>query len=117
MYVSGFVIPVPEGNKETYRTMAADAAKKFKDLGATEIFEGWEEDIQDGQNTDFRQAVKAEPGEKIVFSWMTWPDKATADTAYAKMMEDGQMNPDEMPFDGRRMIWGGFSPIFTMGRE
>lgn len=117
MYVSGFVIPVPEGNKEAYRKQAADAAEMFKGYGAQEIFEGWEEDIQDGLSTDFRQAVKAEPGEKIVFSWMTWPDKATADACYAKMSEDGQMNPDEMPFDGRRMIWGGFSPIFTMGRD
>ena len=116
MYVSGFVIPVPEGNREAYRQMAAEAATMFRDAGALEIFEGWEEDIQDGQTTDFRKAVKAEPGEKIVFSWMTWPDKATADACYAKMMEDGAMNPDEMPFDGRRMIWGGFSPIFEMGR-
>ena len=117
MYVSGFVIPVPEGKKETYRKMAADAAEMFKDYGATEIFEGWEEDVQDGQQTDFRKAVQAEAGEKIVFSWMTWPDKATADEAYAKMTEDDRMNPADMPFDGRRMIWGGFSPIFTMGRD
>ena len=116
MYVSGFVIPVPEGNKEAYREMAAEAAELFREAGALELFEGWEEDIEDGKLTDFRLAVAAEPGEKIVFSWAVWPDKDTAHRCYAKMRE---MDPtsEETPFDGKRMIWGGFSPLFTMGRD
>lgn len=117
MYVSGFVIPVPEESKEAYRALAAETAGVFRDYGCTEIVEAWEEDVQDGQQTDFRKAVKAEPGEKIVFSWMVWPDKATADAGYAKMMGDGRLNPDDMPFDGRRLVWGGFSSIFTLGRD
>ena len=116
MYVSGFVIPVPEGRKEAYRAMAAEAATMFRQAGALEIFEGWEEDIEDGKLTDFRRAVAAESGEKIVFSWMVWPDKDTAHRCYAKMREDDAAF-DEMPFDPKRMIWGGFAPIFTMGRD
>jgi uncharacterized protein YbaA (DUF1428 family) len=115
MYISGFVIPVPEGKQEAYRQMAADMATMFSDAGATEIVEAWEEDIEDGKQTDFRRAVNAEAGEKIVFSWMIWPDKATADRCYERMREDQGM-PPEMPFDSKRMIWGGFLPIFTMGR-
>jgi uncharacterized protein YbaA (DUF1428 family) len=116
MYVSGFVIPVPEGNKAAYRTMAAEAWTMFADAGALEIFEGWEEDIEDGELTDFHRAVAAEPGEKIVFSWVSWPDKDTAHRCYAKMRE---MDPTsaETPFDAKRMIWGGFTPLFTMGRD
>lgn len=118
MYVQGFLIPVPEGKKEAYREMAAKAADKFAEYGVTEILEGWEEDVTDGKVTDFRMAVKAEPGEKIVFSWMVWPDKATCDAAHDKMMNDEFFeSAGEMPFDGMRMIWGGFSPLFTMGRN
>jgi uncharacterized protein YbaA (DUF1428 family) len=78
MYVSGFIAPVPEGNKEAYRKMSAEMANVFKDAGAAEVMEAWEEDIEDGKQTDMRMAVKAEPGEKIVFSWIVWPDKAAA---------------------------------------
>jgi len=118
MYVSGFLLAVPEDKKEAYRQMASDAAGFFQKYGAIEIMEAWEEDVRDGKHTDFRMAVKAEPGEKIVFSWVIWPDKATADAAETSMIDDPEMKmPDEMPFDGKRMIWGGFSPIFTMGRD
>ena len=118
MYVQGFLIPVPEGNKEAYRKVAEQAGEKFREYGVTEIMEAWEEDVSDGKVTDFRRATQAKDGEKIVFSWMIWPDKATCDAAAEKMQEDPffteQMS--EMPFDGMRMIWGGFSPLFTMGR-
>lgn len=118
MYVSGFLLAVPEDKKEAYRKMAEDASAFFKKHGATEIVEAWEEDVRDGKQTDFRMAVKAEPNEKIVFSWIIWPDKATSDEAEKNMHDDPDMNmPEEMPFDGKRMIWGGFSPIFTMGRD
>ena len=116
MYVSGFVAPVPEGNKEAYRKMAADMAAVFQEAGAVEIMEAWEEDIEDGKQTDMRMAVKAQAGEKIVFSWIVWPDKAASDRCFQQMRDNPGPAP-EMPFDGKRMIWGGFSPIFTMGRD
>ncbi|MEZ5744206.1 MAG: DUF1428 domain-containing protein [Sphingomonadaceae bacterium] len=118
MYVQGFVIPVPDGRKEDYRKMAAEATDIFADYGCVEIVETWEDNVQDGKHTDFRTAVKAEPGEKIVFSWMVWPDKATCEAAHGKMMNDERMAmpPEDMPFCGKRMIFGGFEPIFTYGR-
>lgn len=119
MYVQGFVIPVPEGNKQAYTELAEKAASLFTGYGATEIVEAWEEDVADGEHTDFRKAVKAEEGEKIVFSWIIWPDRATCDAAAQKMGEDPEMENafGEMPFDGKRMFWGGFSPVFTQGRD
>ena len=116
MYVNGFIIPVPEGKKDAYREMAEQYWPFAKANGALEHVEAWEADISDGKVTDFRRAVKAEPGEKIVFSWMTWPDKDTAHRCYAKMRED-DASFEQMPFDPKRMIWGGFTPLFTMGRE
>jgi uncharacterized protein YbaA (DUF1428 family) len=112
MYVNGFVAPVPKDNKDAY----IDVARKFwplaKEFGALSQTECWEADVRDGHTTDFRRAVKAEEGEKIVFAWVVWPDKATADAAEKKMMEDPRMEDfGEMPFDGKRMIFGGFEPI------
>ncbi|MBB3033223.1 DUF1428 domain-containing protein [Alteriqipengyuania lutimaris] len=112
MYVNGFVLAVPKGNKQAY----IDVAKKFwplaREFGALSQIECWEADVQDGHTTDFRRATKAEVGEKIVFSWVTWPDQATAKAAEKKMMEDPRMAEfGEMPFDGKRMIFGGFDPI------
>ena len=119
MYVQGFLIAVPEANKEAYREQAQKAGAKFREYGVTEIVETWEEDVADGKVTDFRMATKAEPGEKIVFSWMIWPDKATADAAHSKMENDSFWEEEmgEMAFDGMRMMWGGFTPIYTMGRD
>lgn len=118
MYVQGFLIPVPEGEKDAYLAMAKTAADKFREYGVTEIVETWEDNVTDGKLTDFRRAVKAEANEKIVFSWMIWPDKATCDAAEAKMESDPFWSDmSDMPFDGKRLIYGGFSPIFTMGRE
>ncbi len=119
MYVQGFLVPVPEGNKDAYRDMAERAAEKFHEYGVTEIVEAWEEDVSDGKVTDFRQAVKAEPGEKIVFSWMIWPDKSTCEAASARMQDDPfwQNEDFKMVFDGMRMMWGGFSPILVSGRD
>lgn len=118
MYVQGFLIAVPEDKKAAYTELASKAAEKFAEYGVTEIVEAWEEDVSDGKVTDFRKATKAQAGEKIVFSWMIWPDKATCDGAHQKMQEDDFWSQDmEMPFDGMRMIWGGFAPVFTMGRD
>ncbi len=117
MYVQGFLIPVPADKQDAYRKMAEDASVVFREYGVTEIAECWEVDVADGHTTDFRRAVKAEPGEKIVFSWMVWPDKETCDAGHARMMEDKRWEGmGDMPFDGKRMIFGGFAPIMTMGR-
>ncbi len=112
-YIQGFVIPVPDAKKEAYREMAAKAAPIFKEYGAERIVECWGDAVPDGKVTDFRKAVQAESGETVVFSWIVWPDKATHDAAGPKMMADPRMVPDgPMPFDGKRLIYGGFVPIF-----
>lgn len=108
-YVDGFVIPVPHGNKEAYRKLAEKVAPVFKEYGALQIVECWGDDVPDGKVTDFKGAVKAEAGEAVVFSWILWPSKAVRDAANKKIMEDPRMHPDgDIPFDGKRMILGGF---------
>lgn len=117
-YISGFVIPVPTDRKEDYRQMACDAADMFKGYGAIEMMEAWGEDVRDGTITDFRRAVQARDDETVVFSWIVWPDRATADAAEKAMESDDQMTPPPgSPFDMKRMIFGGFAPIFQMGRD
>jgi uncharacterized protein YbaA (DUF1428 family) len=111
-YTDGFILPVPEGNKEAYRAMADKASKIFQEYGAVRVVEAWGDDVPDGKVTDYKMAVKAEAGEKVVFSWVEWPDKAARDAGWAKVMQDERMKPDgETPFDGKRMFWGGFTPI------
>jgi uncharacterized protein YbaA (DUF1428 family) len=111
-YVDGYLLPVPEGKKDAYRAMAQKAAAKFKDYGAVRVVEAWGDDVPEGKVTDYQRAVKAEAGENIVYSYVEWPDKATRDKGWEKMMADPDMQPDgEMPFDGKRMFWGGFRPI------
>ena len=115
-YIDGFVIPVPAANKEAYRRMAEMAAAVFKEHGATRIVECWGDDVPDGKVTDFRRAVKAEPGENVVFSWIAWPSKAVRDAGMKRVMEDARMRPGpDMPFDGRRLIFGGFETLFDSG--
>ena len=112
MYVNGFVLAVPEGNKEAYREVAEKFWELAREFGAQSQIECWEADVKDGHTTDFRRATKAQAGEKIVFSWVTWPDRATAESAEKKMMEDPRMEEfGDMPFDGKRMIYGGFEPL------
>jgi uncharacterized protein YbaA (DUF1428 family) len=107
-YIDGFVVPVPMGNKEAYREMAAKAVPIFKEHGATRMVECWGNDLPDGKVTDFKMAVKAEPGENVVFSWLVWPSKAVRDEGMKKVMADPRLAMTEMPFDGKRMIFGGF---------
>jgi uncharacterized protein YbaA (DUF1428 family) len=116
-YVQGFVIPVPVGKRENYRRMAEEAWAMFKDYGALRVVEAWGDDVPDGKVTDFRRAVKAEPDEKIVFSFMEWPSREVCDAARDKLMADERMKPPDgmdMPFDAKRMIYAGFTPVVTL---
>ncbi len=107
-YIDGFIVPVPAGRKEDYRKMAEKAAAIFKEYGALKLVECWGNDVPHGKITDFYGAVKAEPGETIVFSWIVWPSKEVRDEGSKKLMADPRMKPEDMPFDGKRMIYGGF---------
>ncbi len=115
-YIDGFVIPVPAGNQDAYRKLASEAATIFMEHGATRVVECWGDDVPDGKVTDFRRAVQAAEGESVVFSWIVWPSKAARDEGNQKVMADPRMKslPD-MPFDGKRMIFGGFQPIVDVG--
>lgn len=117
MYIQGFIIPVPADKQEAYRDMAEKFWPIAQENGAIEHVEAWEADVQDGKQTDFRRAVALEQGEKVVFSWVAWPDKATCDASNEKIQNDPRMEefgPD-MPFDGKRMVYGGFEPILDEG--
>lgn len=113
MYIQGFIVPVPAENKDAYHDMAAKFWEIAKDFGAQQHVEAWEVDVPDGEVTDFRRSVNLEEGEKVVFSWIIWPDKATADAGHEKLMSDPRMEEfgDTMPFDGKRMVFGGFEPL------
>jgi len=111
-YVDGFILPLPEGKEQEYTKMAQDFAAKAEKHGAIGSVEALGDGLEHGHTTDFYKAVKAEEGENVVFSFILWPDKATRDSAWEKIMADPEMQPSgEMPFDGKRMFWGGFKPI------
>lgn len=111
-YVDGFVVAVPEGNKEAYLDLASRASVLFRKYGATRVVECWGNDVPDGKVTDFKGAVKAKEGEIVVFSWIEWPSKAARDEGMKKFMDDPAMKDmGEMPCDGKRMIFGGFETI------
>jgi uncharacterized protein YbaA (DUF1428 family) len=117
-YIDGFVVPVPVGKKQAYRDMATKTATMFKELGATQVVECWGDDVPKGKVTDFQGAVKAEAGENVVFSWVVWPSKEVRDQGNKKMMEDPRMKAmADLPFDGKRMIFGGFEVMIdTAGK-
>ncbi len=112
-YVEGFLVPVPEANRQAYLELAARAAPLFREYGALEVVECWGADIPDGKVTDFRRAVKAEAGENVVFSWIVYPSKAVRDEAVQRVFSDPRMAMDETtcPFDGQRMVFGGFDVL------
>ena len=117
-YIDGFVLPLPNGKEEDYTKMAQMFAEKATALGAIASVEGLGDGLEHGHTTDFFRAVQAKEDENVVFSFVIWPDKATRDTGWEKIMSDPEMQPGgEMPFDGKRMFWGGFKPLVnTMER-
>jgi uncharacterized protein YbaA (DUF1428 family) len=113
-YIDGFLLAVPTANKDAYRKMAAAGAEVFKDHGAIRVVEAWGDDVPEGQVNSFHTAVMREPEETVVFSYIEWPDKATRDAGVAACMEDERfksLGPDSMPFDGARLMFGGFEAI------
>ena len=121
-YIDGFVIACAEANKQKFIDHANTADSMFIEMGALRVVECWGDDVPEGTTTDFRMAVKAEPGEAVLFSWIEWPDKATRDAGMEKMMDpaktDPRMDPakNPMPFDGKRMIFGGFVPVVEFSK-
>ena len=113
-YADGYLVPVPDDKRDAYRDCAMMMAPLFLEYGAIKVVEAWGDGLPKGEVTDFAGAVKAEDGENVVFSYVEWPDKATRDAAWEKMQQDERMQPDPtspIPFDGKRMIYGGFRPV------
>ena len=112
-YVDGFVVGVKAENRDIYRRHAQTAAGVFREHGALNVVECWGDDVPDGKLTSFPMAVKLEPGEVVVFSWVVWPSRAARDDGMTKVMADPRTQPDAlpMPFDGKRLIYGGFEVI------
>jgi uncharacterized protein YbaA (DUF1428 family) len=112
-YVDGFVLAVPTANKEAYIQIASTAATVFKANGALKVVECWGDDVPEGKLTSFPMAVKCQADETVVFSWILWPSKKVRDEGMAKVMADPSFDPETnpMPFDGKRMIFGGFEMI------
>ena len=105
-YIDGFVAAVADAQREAYIRFAGEVARQLKENGALSVVEAWGDDVPEGKLTSFPMAVKLEPGETVVFAWIVWPDKATRDAAHARMQP-----PSPMPFDGKRLIYGGFQMV------
>jgi len=119
-YVQGFIVAVPEGNKEEYRKAALGMWELMKDYGAKRVVEAWQDDVPKGKQTDFFRSVKAEPGEIVVFSMVEWPSREVCDSSHEKMMQDERMKGFENtppPFDGKRMVYGGFRPVVELTKQ
>ena len=110
-YINGFIAPVPIENKDAYVAMTERQAGIFREYGALRLVQAWGDDLPDGQITDFKRAVKANPNETVVLAFIEWPSKEANQAAWDKIMKDERMQPGEAPFDGKRMFWGGFEPI------
>lgn len=110
-YIDGFVLAVPAANKDAFLDHARRMLPLFKEFGATRVMECWGDDVPEGKLTDFRRAVQARPDEVVVLSWLEWPSKAVRDAGMQRMMSDPRSQGGDHPFDGRRMIFGGFQPV------
>jgi uncharacterized protein YbaA (DUF1428 family) len=118
-YIDGFVAAVPTANKDDYLKYASRFAPMFREKGALRVVEAWGDDVPHGKLTDFHMAVKAQETETVLFSFIEWPDKATRDAGWAELMKDPAMQPgaNPMPFDGKRLIYGGFASILDQGAK
>jgi uncharacterized protein YbaA (DUF1428 family) len=116
-YVDGFVIPVPQANLEAYRRMAEDAGKVWREHGALQFIECVADDVKSGEITSFPQSVKLEPDETVVFAWIVYESREHRDRVNEQVMKDpriANMDPKSMPFDGKRMFWGGFEVLVEL---
>ena len=115
--IDGLVLAVPTANKQKFIDHANNIDSIFLEFGALRVVENWADDVPEGKLTDFQRAVQARADESVVFSWIEWPDKATRDAGMEKAMKDPRMDPktNPMPFDGKRMIFGGFKQILELG--
>ena len=115
-YVDGFVAAVPKNGREAYLKYAKLAADAFKEMGALSVVECWGDNVPDGELTSFPLAVQCQSDETVVFAWITWASKEVREIAWRKMAEDPRFDPkiNPMPFDGRRLIYGGFEPLFIV---
>lgn len=112
-YVDGFVAAVPTVNRDAYRKHAEAAAVVFKEYGALTVTECWGDDVPEGKLTSFPMAVQRKDDETVVFSWITWPSRSVRDSGMKKVMDDPRLRDTPMPFDGKRMVYGGFQMIFS----
>jgi uncharacterized protein YbaA (DUF1428 family) len=117
-YVDGFVVPVPTKNLAAYRRMASLAGKVWREHGALEYIECVADDVKPGKVTSFPQSVKLKRGETVVFSWIVYKSRKDRDRVNAKVMKDPRIAPmmdvKSLPFDGKRMFWGGFKEIVDL---
>lgn len=115
-YLDGMLCAVPIANKDAFLAHSRVMAEVFKEHGAVSVVDCWNDDVPDGDLTSMPMAVKAKPDETVVFSWVSWPDKAARDAAWAKTMQDPRMDHDAnpMPFDGKRLIYGGFDIVLDV---
>ena len=115
-YIDGYVIAVATSNEQKFIDFVNKFDPIFLEYGATRVLECWGDDVPHGKQTDFYRAVEAKDDEAVLFSWIEWPDKATRDAGMKQVMDDPRMGPDNpMPFDGARMIYGGFAPVVDLG--
>lgn len=110
-YIDGLLLPVPTDRKDDYRAYSQAAGAAILEHGATRVVEAWGDDLMEGKITDYHRATQRKDNETVVFSWIEWPDKATRDAGWEKLMADERMAGNDRPFDGQRMIFGGFEPI------
>ncbi|WP_164019547.1 DUF1428 domain-containing protein [Pyxidicoccus trucidator] len=115
-YIDGFVVPVPTKNLAAYRSMSRKAGKLWREHGALEYFECVADDVKPGKVTSFPQSVKLKPGETVVFSWIVYKSRADRNRINKKVMADPRlkMSPQAMPFDAKRMIYGGFKVMLAL---